>query len=330
MEGAPIHVLSTMTFPDAWLDMLRGVSERLVVVQHPADAVDEAPPEVWERVEVLYTGSAVPHPEQAPRLRWVQLDTAGVDSVLHTPLWRSEVAITTLTGVGPPTIAEYTMMMLLALAHRLPLMLEHQRRRDWPSPAERRRLFTPDELGATTLGVIGYGSIGRAIGTLAHAFGMRVLAMRRAATPATAADGGPDESYGPDHLGAMLAACDYVVLSVPLTSATFHMIDEAAFGAMKPGAILVNVARGPVVDEAALIRALREGRLGGAALDVFEEEPLPADSPLWGMPNVIISPHVAGLTPHYHQRIMGLFAQNLERYIAGEPLLNSVQREREY
>src|SRR5579875_3841825 len=116
MQGEPIHVLSTMAFPEAWLDRLRAVSARLVVVQHPAETIDQAPREAWERVEVLYTGGAVPDPAQAPRLRWVQLDTAGVDGVLHTPLWRSDVAITTLTGVGPPTIAEYTMMMLLALA----------------------------------------------------------------------------------------------------------------------------------------------------------------------------------------------------------------------
>ena len=334
-----VHVVSTMSFPEPWLDALRGLSPRLQIDQHPATTAAEVPAEIWRQAEVLYSGAAYPDPGQAPNLRWVQLDTAGVDGILGTPLWWSSIALTTLTGVGPPTAAEYALMMILALAHHLPNMMEHQRRRDWPSLADRWRDFMPRELRGSTLGVVGYGAIGQEICRLAQAFNMTVLGLRRGLPrPPTyslpplgegrAAE--PERMYGPHELPVMLAQCDYVVLSVPSTPATFHLIDEPALRAMRPSAMLINLARGAVVDEHALTRALREGWIAGAALDVFEEEPLPADSPLWGMDNVIISPHVAGLTPNYHERVMDLFAQNLRRYLAGEPLLNQVRRDRQY
>lgn len=338
-NGPPVHVLSTMSFDERWLDWLRAISPRLVVAQATASSPDEVPAERWETAEILYSGAAFPDLGIAPRLRWVQLDTAGADGVLGTPLWRSEVAITTLSGVGPPTAAEHAMMLVLALAHHLPEMVDLQRRREWPSAADRWQRLMPRELRGATIGVVGYGAIGREIGRLARSFGMTVLGVRQGtvqavsyALPRLGAPGQdePDRMYGPGELHAMLAECDYVVLVVPSTPATFHLIDEAALRAIRPGAVLLNVARGAVVNEPALVRALQEGWIAGAGLDVFEAEPLPSDSPLWSMPNVIITPHVAGLTPHYHDRIMDLFAQNLRRYLAGEPLLNQVQRHRHY
>ena len=338
-NGPPVHVLSTMSFDERWLDWLRAISPRLVVAQAPAASADEVPAALWETAEILYSGAAYPDPAIAPRLRWVQLDTAGADGVLNTPLWPSEVALTTLSGVGPPAAAEHAMMLVLALAHHLPEMVDLQRRHEWPSAADRWRRLMPRELRGATIGVVGYGAIGREIGRLARSFGMTVLGLRQGtarpptyALPSVGAPAHtePDRMYGPGELHAMLAECDYVVLVVPFTPATFHLIDEAALRAIKPGAMLLNVARGAVVDEPALVRALQQGWIAGAGLDVFEAEPLPADSPLWAMPNVIITPHVAGLTPHYHDRIMDLFAQNLRRYLAGEPLLNQVQRHRHY
>ena len=339
-DDEPVHVLSTMSFPDEWLDRVRAISPRLVVEQHSAAMLAELPPRLLERVEVLYSGAVFPDATWAPRLRWVQLDTSGVDHVVHTPLWRSDVTITTLGGVAPPTMAEYALMMMLAFAHRLPLMVAHQARAEWPSPSERWRRFMPRELRGATVGIVGFGSIGREVGRAARAFGMRVLALRRG-TPAKPPsyhlpvladrDGfDPDGLYDPDGLLEMLARCDYVVLVVPYTHATHHLIDRAALGAMKPTAVLVNMARGGVVDEDALVRSLREGRIGGAALDVFDQEPLSRDSPLWTMENVIISPHVAGFTPGYHERVLDLFGENLRRYLAGEELLNQALREREY
>lgn len=333
-----IHVLSTMSFPDELLERLRSVSPTLIVTQHDAAAADRVPSSAWEQVEVLYTLSALPPEGLAPRLRWVQLHSAGVNHLLDTWLWESDIAITTVSGIHAPAMAEYVLMMMLALAHRLPRMVFYQARAEWPSG--RWGKFVPHELRGATVGVVGYGSVGREVGRLAHAFGMRVLAVRREARvgapdyelPELASLPGaePDRLYTSDQLAHMLPDCDYVVLTVPYTSATHHLMDEAALRAMRPGAVLINVARGAVVDEAALVRALSEGWIAGAALDVFEREPLPGDSPLWRMDNVILSPHVAGFTPYYDERATTLFAENLRRYLNGEPLLNQVQRGREY
>ena len=336
MDPAPVRVLSTMAFPESWLDEVRAVSPRLVVAQHTASSVAEVPDDVWAGTDVLYTGSTFPDAALAPRLRWVQLDTSGVDHVRTTPLWQTDVAITTLNGVAPSNMAEFALMMMLAFGHRLRLMVDLQRGHSWPTYQERWDWFMPSELRGATVGIVGYGSIGRQIGRLAHAFGMRVLAVRRSGAserqtyriPALAGtvEPEPDRVYLPNELTEMLPECDYVVLIVPYTPDSHHMIDERALRAMKPSAVLVNIARGGVVEESALIRALQEGWIAGAALDVFDEEPLPPDSPLWAMKNVIISPHVAGFTPHYHERVMGIFAENLRRFLADEPLLNRCDR----
>ena len=340
MAPDTVQVLSTMAFPVEWLDRLRAISPRLVVAQQTATAAAELPNDVWARTDVLYTGSAFPENGWAPRLRWVQLDTSGVDHVRDTALWGSDVEITTLNGVAPSNMAEFATMMMLAFGHHLRPMIEHQQRREWPTFAERWDRFMPSELRGATVGVVGYGSIGREIGRVCHALGMRVLAMRRSGGRVretfriTDLEGSlypePDRTYTPHQLAEMLPECDYVVLVVPHTAESTNMIDEAAFRAMKPSAMLINIARGGVVDEAAMIRALREGRIAGAALDVFEQEPLPADNPLWEMDNVIISPHVAGYTPHYHDRIFGVFSQNLIRFLEGNPLLNLADREQGY
>ena len=335
-RGERVVVLSTMGFPEDWLARLRAVSPRLEVVQRTARAVEEVPDEVWAGIDVLYTGVTFPEVGRAPRLRWVQLDTSGVDHVMTTPLWATDVEITTLNGVAPVNMAEFAVMMMLAFGHRLNLMFAHQLRREWPSPAERWDRFMPSELRGATVGIVGYGSIGREIGRVAHALGMRVLGLRRAGTKqgetyrvaalAATAETQPDRMYLPDQLGEMLAACDYVVLTVPYTPETRHMVDAAALRAMKPTAVLINISRGGVVEETALIQALREGWIAGAALDVFEEEPLPPDSPLWATTNVVISPHVAGFTPRYHEDVMGIFSENLRRFLVGRPLLNRVDR----
>jgi len=274
----PIHVLSTMSFPDELLDRLRAVSPRLVIRQQRAISADDIPAQWLGEVEVLYAWPAVPDPARAPRLRWLQLHSAGVNHVLNTPLWQSDVVITTISGIHAPNMAEYVLAMMLAFGHRLPRMLDYQTRAEWPP--QRWQQFLPQELRGATVGIVGYGSIGREVGRLAHAFGMRVLAMRRGEgarptgyeLPELAARPGaePDQVYERSRLTEMLARCDYVVLAVPYTSATHHLIDQAALDAMKPTAVLINVARGAVVDEAALIHALREGGIAGAALDVLQ------------------------------------------------------------
>jgi phosphoglycerate dehydrogenase-like enzyme len=335
----PIHVLVLTQSPlsEALLAPVRAAAPRLVVEHRTAKTLAELG-EVWAEVEVLYTTNLLPAPEQAPRLKWVQGHWAGVDSVIAHPLVQ-RVTLTTASGVHASNLAEYVLMMMLAWGHHLPRMLEHQRRAEWPE--QRWQAFVPRELRGATVGIVGYGSIGREVARLARAFGMRVLAVKREAgqradegwqlSNAGDASGAlADRVYASAELRAMLPECDYVALILPLTPETHHLIGAEALRAMKREAVLINIGRGAVVDEAALIAALQNGVIGGAALDVFEREPLPADSPLWKLPNVILSPHVGGFTPEYDARAMQLFAENLRRYAQGERLMNVVEVKRGY
>ncbi len=333
IDKISVVIALTKTVPEQMLDDLRGVSPRLRVEMQPVAALAELGEKLAE-VEVLLTTFALPSAADAPRLRWVQTYFAGVDGWLARSGERvNDIQVTTASGVHGPNMAEYSLMMMMAWAHALPETQAFQRRAEWP--AERRQALVPGELRGATLGIVGYGSIGRETARLAHALGMRVLACKR--DPRSREDTGwrwpgtgdptgelPARYYPIEDLGDMLRESDYVLLTASLTPATRHIIDGAALGAMKPGAVLINVARGGLVDEPALIEALRTGQLRGAGLDVFEQEPLPADSPLWALPNVILTPHIAGITPAYEERLIALFAENLRRYVAGQALLNVV------
>jgi phosphoglycerate dehydrogenase-like enzyme len=265
---------------------------------------------------------------RAPALRWVHSATAGVERVL-TPASRERgLIITNARGVFSRPIAEYVMLMILAAARRLPQLLELQAERTW-QPLEAR------ELRDVTVGIVGLGSIGRAVGALATAFGCRVVATRkRPEAGADAADGAGDEPFlgslmldrvlPPERLPELLGESDFVVLAAPLTSDTVDLIDEAAIEQLKPGAWVINVARGELIDDHALARALRSGRLGGAVLDTFREEPLPPASPLYALPNVIITPHTSWSSTRVLDRSVDLFCDNLRRYAAGAPLVNVV------
>ncbi len=332
-----VFVLTQSPIPAALIEQIRLASPRLVIEHRTTRTLDELGDALRE-VEVLYTTGLMPSPEQAPALKWVQGHFAGVERFLDHPLLKS-VVLTTGSGIHAPAMAEYILMMMLAVAHHLPRMIEHQKRGEWPPG--RWDLFAPRELRGTVVGIVGYGSVGREVARLAKAFGMQVLATKRDLTRVTDEGwrlpevGDPltqsvDRLYPSETLRAMLGECDYVVLTVPLTPATRNLIGVEELAGMKPGAVLINVARGGEVDEAALIEALRAGTIGGAALDVFAEEPLPASSPLWTLPNVILSPHVSGFTLEYDGRAMALFAENLRRYVAGEPLLNVVDVSRGY
>jgi phosphoglycerate dehydrogenase-like enzyme len=251
---------------------------------------------------------------------------------------QSNVQVTTVSGIHATPIAEYVFASILAHRWRVPLWTHCQREREWPEG--RWKLFSRPELRGSTLGILGYGSIGREVGRLGQAFGMRVLALRRSAgsrergyaVDSTGDPEGaiPERFYPAEGLYEMLAECDYVVVALPLTSATLGFLGEAELRAMKPTAYLVNIARGPIIDESAMVRALREGWITGAGLDVFEQEPLPSDSPLWDLENALISPHVAGFTPHYDERAAAVFAGNLARYLDGERLLNLVDKSEGY
>jgi phosphoglycerate dehydrogenase-like enzyme len=266
----------------------------------------------------------------APKLRWVHSATSGVERALTPTALARGIAVTNARGVFSRPIAEHVLLMILALSRRLPQLLELQRERTW-QPLEGR------ELRDLTVGIVGYGSLGRAVASLLGAFGARVIATKRRPDAADSGssndgdDGFPsparlDRVLGPgaDDLRALLAESDVVVLAAPLTPETENMIDDAALAAMKPDAWLINVARGRLVDEGALVRALREGRIGGAALDVFREEPLGPASPFWDVPNLVVTPHTAWSSARVLDRSVDLFCDNLRRFRAGEPLRNIV------
>jgi phosphoglycerate dehydrogenase-like enzyme len=341
-----VHYLSLLDFDEPWLDALRTSTPGLRVTQvHMAASADEVPDEVWADVEVLHTTSVLPAPGQAPNLRWVQLDTSGCDHLRDTWLWRSDIPISTIGGVSPVPLAEYVLLMVLGLAHRLPELRAFWQDPQWPSPDERWRRFGPRPVAGTTMGIVGYGRIGREIGRLARAHGMTVVATSRTGRPLApethdlfhdpgrqpldaAYDG--VELFGSDGLHEVLGRSDHVVVVVPLTDETTGLVDEKAVRAIKPGAVLVNVARGGIVDERAVAAALADGHLSGAALDVFDEEPQPAGSPWWSAPGVLATPHVSGLAPHYRDQVQVIVAENLRRHLAGEPLVNQVDRVRGY
>ncbi len=269
----------------------------------------------------------------APHLRWLQYSSGGVDELLPTGILAADsgVMVTTAAGINANTISEYAFGSMLMFNRTWPEMICLQDRHVWPRSAHWYNLGGR-ELGDQTLGIIGLGSIGRRIAQLGKAFGMRVLAMRRTWRPLSEQGNDPDvdQYYPREHLHEMLHECDYIVLSVPLTKETEHLIGETELQVMRSHAYLINVARGQVVDEQALIRALQAGRIAGAGLDVVEKEPLAADSPLYSLPNVILTPHISGLSVHYDKHLMALFAENLRRYRAGEPLLNRYEPERGY
>ena len=264
---------------------------------------------------------------RAPRLAWVHSATSGVERALTPAARERGLIVTNARGVFSRPIAEYVLMMILAVSRRLPQLLELQRERTW-QPLEGA------ELRDVTVGIIGLGSIGRAVGALATAFGCRVVAVRRRPEQGEAVSrGGDDPSFGeamldrvggPETLPQLLGESDFIVLAAPLTPETEDMIDAETLAMVKPGAWLINVARGRLIDERALLRALRDGPLGGAVLDTFREEPLPALSSFYELPNVIVTPHTAWSSGRVLDRSVELFCDNLRRFATGEPLLNVV------
>jgi phosphoglycerate dehydrogenase-like enzyme len=253
---------------------------------------------------------------RCPRLMWVHSATAGVERVLTPTAMERGLAITNARGVFSEPIAEYVLLMMLAVSRRLPHLLELQRERTW-QPLEAR------ELGDATVGIVGLGSIGRRVAELALAFGARVVATRReTGRPEPLAERITLLPAG--RLPELLGQSDFIVLALPLTADTEDLFNEDLLAQAKRGAWLINIARGALVDERALVRAVREGPLGGAVLDAFRTEPLPADSPLYGLPNVIVTPHTSWSSRRVLDRSIGLFCDNLERFRRGEELLNLV------
>jgi len=256
----------------------------------------------------------------APRLRWLHQRGAGIDRIATPRLVGSEVVVTNGSGNHAPNIAEHLLALMLAFARQLPALVRSQQAARWepPSPS---RLF---ELSGQTLAIVGAGAIGGALAPRAAALGMTVIGVRRSAAAEPPA--GMARVVTIDRLDEALGAADHVAIALPLTAETRGLFSAARLAAMKPGAHLYNVGRGALVDPGALLDALRSGRLAGAGLDVTEPEPLPADSPLWREPNVIITAHSSGNTPRSYERYERLLLDNLGRWVRGEPLLNVVDK----
>ncbi len=335
-----INVMITLPFPEDLLEKIKQVSPRLHIQVIPARNTDDIPPETWKQVEVLYTDRVLPAPEDATNLRWVQFHYAGIDHITgNTLLQHHEIDFTTLSGAAAPQVAEYAMMMMMALGHKIPEMHTNQTKAGWP--ADKWDRLKPTELRDSTVGIVGYGSIGRELARMLQPFNVRILAAKHDAMHPQ------DSGYMPEGMGdpegaffhrlypfqaiqSMFKECDFVLVCVPLTAATRGLIGEEELAVLKPSAFLVDVSRGGIVESQALLAALQDKKIAGAALDVFAEEPLPPNSPFWKLPNVILTPHISGISPKYNQRAIELFAGNLKRYITGTPLYNKFEPELGY
>lgn len=331
-----VNVLVTTDLSQEARQKIEETSDRVKLTLIPTRDPEGIPDETWEGTEVLYTWNVLPDPIKVPKLRWVQFNSAGVDSFVDHPLIRDpDVMATNMSGVITSQIAEYVLMAMLAFGQKLPKLFRYQGKKKWPKGKEKWENFTPIELRYSTVGILGYGSIGRQVARLLQPFGATVLAAKKDVKHPEDT-GYIREGMGDPHgdfferlypiqaLHSLLKTSDFVVVALPLTDSTRHIMDEEAFEVMKTSAYLINIGRGELVDQPALIHALKTKQIAGAALDVFEKEPLPEDNPLWEMENVIISPHISGISRHLEEDTLSLFIENLNRYLAGVPLYNRI------
>jgi phosphoglycerate dehydrogenase-like enzyme len=331
-----VHVGIAYPFDADTLDAFRSVSPRLrlhVVPRYDQSAVDAVmSPEIDGLIGIALPTDRSP----MPRLRWLQILSAGAEVALAGRSWPPAVTLTNARGCYATAIAQYTIGAILRISERVDERTELQRRGRWPSDEDR---FVGRLVRGRTLLIVGYGGIGREIGRLASAFGMRVLAVKAHPEqridssfrlPGTGDPEGsiPERIVGLDGLADAAADADFVSITLPITAASRGVFGRDVIAALRPDAWIINTGRGAVIDETALLEALRSRRIGGAVLDVFGTEPLPDDAPWWSTPNVIVTPHVAGSSGAAEHR--ALILENLRRFVEGEPLLNQVDPERGY
>ena len=320
------HRVTLWIAPEWFAQKLRQEFPQIEVVLPKRDAPFE---KELADAEIVFTGSI--RPEQfaaARRLHWVHSPAAAIHQFLFPEFIASDVILTNAREVHGPVVAEQVIAMILALAKRMPQDVRFQLKHTWGQEILWNGNACPREIAGATLGLVGFGSIGRNVAIRAHALGMNVIVVREHPTKDT-----PEfvhEVLPSSQLNEMLALANYVVLSTPVTPTTRGMIGREQLAHMKPDAYLINVGRGPLIDEAALIETLRNRKIGGAALDVFDQEPLPADSPLWDLENLLITPHTAGMTEKLWERHYALFSKNLRRYLDAKPLLGLVDKQQGY
>lgn len=316
------HRLTLWIAPEWFAQRLRQEFPQVEVAQpRSSDGVKK---EIVD-AEIAFTGDIRPEQFAATHtLRWIHSPAAAIHQFLFPEFVASDVVLTNAREVHGPVVAEQVIAMILALAKRIPEDVRFQMKHVWGQEILWNGNACPREIAGSTLGLVGFGSIGRNVAVLAHALGMHVIAVRE--HPAKDKPGFVHEVMPSSQLNDMLARSDYIVLSPPVTSATRGMIGREQLARMKPDAYLINVGRGPLIDEAALVEALRDRKIGGAALDVFDEEPLPANSPFWDLENLLITPHTAGMTEKLWERHYALFSQNVRRYLDAKPLLGLVDK----
>ncbi len=319
MDDTTILVLADPRDPQ--LAMLEKLPPEIgIAVGNSAAAFTRAAP----RADVIFnwsTGAALLREvfRMSPQVRWVHSRSAGLDGVLFPELVATPVPLTNGSGVFSEPLGEFALAAILYFAKDLRRMVRNQEAGVWEQ-------FDITEVAGQTVGIVGYGDIGRAVAQRVKPLGMRVLGMKRSGPPLYHVDPLVARIYGPGDMLEFLPQCDYVVVAAPLTEETRGIINRAAFCAMKRDAVIMNLGRGPVIDEAALVEALASGRIKGAALDVFDQEPLPAGHPLYKLSNVLLSPHAADHTPDWLERAMQFFIAQFDRFHKGEPLLNVVDK----
>ena len=316
-------VLNEWTMGEKQLNAIKDAAPdaKIVIIKNQGEWDNQAS-KLGPEVDIFFGLRPAKWHHQMPNLAWAQQVGAGANWLMESPDFKkSKVILTNASGVNAVPISEHILALILALSRGINLSMRNQVRRTWD---RRGAVF---ELEGSTLGIIGLGKIGEKTAQKAKALNMKVLGLRR--NPEKSSPH-VDSMYGPEGLHDLLKASDWVAITLAMTAETTGLIGEPELRAMKKTAYIINIARGPVISEKILVRALKEGWIAGAGLDVFEEEPLPETSPLWDMENVIITPHWAGATPYYIDRLLDIFTENLRRFKAGKPLLNIVDKELGY
>jgi phosphoglycerate dehydrogenase-like enzyme len=334
----PIRVVNVLPLTEAATTRLSGLAPGIQVVHHvtrdPRWARDNL---VDPEVEVLFSSHPPANLSRTPRLRWLQMGVAGAEHLDLVGLQQAGITVSNASGIHAVPIAEYVLGMLLHVAKGVEQRQASQMGRAWPPDSR----LAGRLLRGQTVVIVGYGNVGREVGRVAHALGMRILAVKaspsrerrarfRLAGTGDPAGRLPERVVGPAELASVASEADFVVVTTPATPSTRGLVGATVLGVMRSGAWLINVGRGICVDAAALEAALRASSIGGAVLDVFEEEPLPPDSPFWELPNCIVTPHVSGGPPGAFDLLSDLLVENLARYVEGRPLLNVVSVRRGY